>query len=144
MGVSRYAPTRLFQDVGAYGHSPFLDYPIKSGNDIGKRGVLPRKDHGFGGVPQFPKSPNVWGTNRGFGDCFPLSKGDFRELTYLLGEPFNELIDRGEVALPANDIVVVVHGPLYGAELFGLMGCFEKSITRLKRYDIIFVAVQHQ
>jgi hypothetical protein len=42
--------------------------------EIGKsRGIALWR--GFGGVPHFIKSPKVWGTNRGFGCCFPLSRG---------------------------------------------------------------------
>jgi len=36
---------------------------------------------GLGVSPIFSMSPKVWGTIRGFGCCFPLSKGDSRGLT---------------------------------------------------------------
>jgi hypothetical protein len=36
---------------------------------------------GVWGCPPIYMSPNVWGTIRGFGYCFPLTKGDFRGLT---------------------------------------------------------------
>jgi hypothetical protein len=60
------------REHSSYGYSPLPLYQQRlaihrgAGDDSPARGL---------GVSPKTKSPNVWGTNRGFGYCFPLPRG---------------------------------------------------------------------